>query len=286
VRDPLSQSGRVWWPGGSTSLRMSPNGGSRPRVSNRGQLWGIDAPAVVDHHSSVTSPWHDERMSTEQQCLEGDPWPFLDDNGAELVARYFDPTGGFSGGQFEHFCGGGDAPECQDAFTAADLLSVTLLDVMVPGLAAISILGELGPRLNGHLGAIPADRDLWDVPLSDVEVDSEADMLWYDLVALKGIAWVTAAKLMARKRPRLIPVYDSVVHDALSPSDGNFWLALRGELGDAGLRQRLTEMRSEAVVTEDISLLRVLDAAVWMRNRRSSAHQLPFVACPRHHRNP
>ena len=234
----------------------------------------------------VTPPWHDETMSDDHPCLEGDPWPFLDDKGVELVARYFDPTGGFSGGQFERFCGGGDAPECQDAFTPADLLSVTLLDVMVPGLAAISILGELGPHLNGHLGAIPADRDLWDVPLSEVGDGSEADKLWYDLVALEGVAFVTAAKLMARKRSRLIPVYDSVVHDALSPGDKNFWLALRSEFGDAGLRQRLTEIRAEAGVAEDISLLRVLDAAVWMRNRRASAHRLPFVACPRHHRNP
>ena len=226
-------------------------------------------------------------MSNDHPCLEGDPWPFLDDQGLGLVARYFDPTGGFSGGQFERFCGGGDAPECLDAFTPADLLSVTLLEVMVPGLAAISILGELGPHLNGHLGAIPADRDLWDVPLSDVGDDSDADKLWHDLVdRLYGVNWVIAAKLMARKRPRLIPVYDSVVKNALSPGDKNFWLALRCELGDAGLRQRLTEMRSLAGIAEDISLLRVLDAAVWMRNRHDSADPLPFVACPRHHRNP
>jgi hypothetical protein len=225
-------------------------------------------------------------VNDDQPCLEGDPWPFLNDKGVELVERYFDPTGGFSGGQFERFCGGGDAPECKHTFTPADLLSVTLLEVMVPGLAAISILGELGPHLNGHLETIPADRDLWDVPLSDVGDDSEADKLWHDLVALEGVAWVTAAKLMARKRPRLIPVYDSVVKAALSPRDENFWLALRSELGDAGLRQRLFEMRTEAGVAQDISLLRVLDAAVWMRNRLSSAHKLPFSACPRHHRNP
>ena len=114
---------------------------------------------------------------------------------------------------------------------------------MVPGLAAISILGELGPHLNGHLEAIPADRDLWDVPLSDIWEDSEADKLWHDLVALEGVAGVIAGKLMARKRPRLIPVHDSVVKAALSPrKKQNFWLALRSELGDAGLRQRLFEI--------------------------------------------
>jgi hypothetical protein len=225
-------------------------------------------------------------MNDDHPCLQGDPRPFLDGEGVELVARYFDPTGEFSGGQFERFCGGGDAPECEDAFTPADLLSVTLLDVTVPGRAAISILGELGPHLNGHLRAIPANRDLWDVPLSDVGNDSDAEKLWYDLVGLYGVNWVIAAKLMARKRPRLIPVYDSVVKHALSPSDENFWLALRSELGDADLRQRLTQMRSEAGVAEDVSLLRVLDAAVWMRNRHDSAHPLPFVTCPRHHRNP
>jgi hypothetical protein len=85
---------------------------------------------------------------------------------------------------------------------------------------------------------------------------------------------------MARKRPRLIPVFDSVVHDALSPGDENFWLALRCELGDAGLRERLTEMRAAAGIAQEISLLRVLDVAVWMRNRRDSVDKLPFVAHP------
>ena len=226
-------------------------------------------------------------MRNEHPCLEGDPWPFLDGQGVEDLNRYFDPTGGFSGGQFDRFCGTGYAPECRDTFTPADLLSVTLLEVMVPGLAAISILGELAPHLNGHLGAIPTDCDLWDASLSDVGVGSEADKLWHDLVdRLYGVSWVIAAKLMARKRPRLIPVYDSVVKQALSPRDDNFWLALRSELGDTGLRQRLAEMRAEAGVAEDISLLRILDAAVWMRNRHSSDHKLPFVACPRHHGSP
>jgi Family of unknown function (DUF6308) len=225
-------------------------------------------------------------MNDDYPCLEGDPRPFLDDKGVKLVARYFDPTGEFSGGRFDRFCGGGDAPECKDTFTPADLLSVTLLEVMVPGLAAISILGEMGPHLNEHLRAIPADCDLWDAPLSDVGDDSDANKLWHDLVdRLYGVNYVIAAKLMARKRPRLIPIYDSVVRAALSPSDKNFWLALRSELGDTALRQRLTDMRAEAGVAQDISLLRILDAAVWMRNRRSSVDPLPFVACPRHPRN-
>jgi hypothetical protein len=198
------------------------------------------------------------------------------------VALYFDPTGGFSGGQFDRFCGGGDAPEWMDFFTPADLLSVTLLEVTVPGLNAISILGKCGPHLSGHLKSIPADCDLWDAPLSDVGDDSEADKLWQHLVDFDGVNKTIAAKLMARKRPRLIPVYDSVVKAALSPGDKNFWLALRSELHDADLRQRLAELRAYARVGDSVSLLRVLDAAVWMRNRRDSNDKLPFESCPRH----
>jgi hypothetical protein len=221
-------------------------------------------------------------MRYDHPCLEGDPWPFLDDRGVELVARYFDPASVFSGGQFERFCERGDAPEYKDRFTPADLLSVTLLDVTVPGLATIAILGDLAGHLSEHLGAIPTDMDLWDAPLRCIEKGSEVDRLWWDLVRLDGVASVIAAKLIARKRPRLIPVYDSVLKKALSPTDKEFWLALRTELGHSALRRRLAEMRTLSGVADDISLLRILDASVWMRNRRSSRHKLSFSPCPRH----
>lgn len=48
----------------------------------------------------------------------------------------------------------------------------------------------------------------------------------------------TANKLLARKRPRLIPVHDSVLAMALQPDEGEYWETLRAALRD-GLQAEL-----------------------------------------------
>jgi hypothetical protein len=93
------------------------------------------------------------------------------------------------------------------------------------------------------------------------------------------MGWVTTHKLMARKRPRLLPVYDTVVKAALQPEGDEFWLPLRTELLDPWLVNRLAAVKDVAGLDEQISLLRVLDVAVWMRNRRASDCRLEFVPC-------
>lgn len=77
---------------------------------------------------------------------------------------------------------------------------------------------------------------------------------------------MTAAKLLARKRPHLLPVYDQVVKAALQPRSGRFWEPLWEELQDVRLVDRLEAVRSEAGVDGAVSLLRILDFAIWMRN--------------------
>jgi len=42
------------------------------------------------------------------------------------------------------------------------------------------------------------------------------------LRTLPGVDWVTAGKLMAAKRPRLIPILDNKVKNFLQPPDGFF----------------------------------------------------------------
>jgi hypothetical protein len=72
------------------------------------------------------------------------------------------------------------------------------------------------------------------------------------------------SKLMAAKRPRLIPVRDSVVRQIL-PSTGQVWADLREALGDEALRTRIEHATSTAPA--HVSLLRRLDVALWMRGR-------------------
>ncbi|MFF7756009.1 DUF6308 family protein [Streptomyces sp. NPDC007971] len=190
------------------------------------------------------------------------------------------PPGGmpFTGSRFEHLAGGGDRPEVADRFTAEDLVAVQTLSVTVPAPVALDILeGRLGARLSGLLQAIPRDIDMVDAEADVLAEGSPADQAWSLLCAQYGVDWVIAGKLLARKRPRLLPVYDKVVRCALGRPRPSFWLALHAALreNDRALHRELLALRQVAGVPETVSALRICDVAVWM-GHRAEGH-----ACPR-----
>jgi hypothetical protein len=218
---------------------------------------------------------------SKEHCLAGDVNKFLDGRGIELVRKYFDPAAQFSGASFGRFAGGGDAVGHRYAFTAEDLVAVTLLDVSVPGQAALEILDKRSSEFNALLAEVPYDLDLWDAPASVVDDSSPAAILWDSLRKLPDMGPAKTHKLMARKRPRLLPVFDSVVKKALQPHRRSVWLPFWYELQDETLIARLAEIHEAAGLDEQIPLLRVLDVAVWMRNRKKSKWQLAFTPCPK-----
>ncbi|MCA1707320.1 MAG: DUF6308 family protein, partial [Actinobacteria bacterium] len=59
------------------------------------------------------------------------------------------------------------------------------------------------------------------------------------LRSLPGVDWVIAGKLGARKRPKLMPVLDSVTMPTLSAPAGNVWAMLRSSLSDEERRERI-----------------------------------------------
>ncbi|MET9593186.1 DUF6308 family protein [Streptomyces sp. NPDC006516] len=184
----------------------------------------------------------------------------------------------FTGSRFEHLAGGGDRLGIADRITAEDLVAVQTLSVTVPAPVALDLLeGRLGTRLSGLLQAIP-----WDIDMVDAEADvlaegSPADQAWHLLCGQYGVDWVIAGKLLARKRPRLLPVYDRVVRCALGRPRPSFWLALHAAMGadDRALHRQLLALRHVAGVPETVSVLRICDVAVWM-GHRAEGH-----ACPR-----
>ncbi|MFD9051771.1 DUF6308 family protein [Streptomyces zaomyceticus] len=183
----------------------------------------------------------------------------------------------FTGSRFEHLAGGGDRPGIADRFTAEDLVAVQTLSVTVPASVALDLLeGRLGARLSGLLQAIPTDIDMVDAEADVLAEGSPADQAWHLLCAQNGVNWVIAGKLLARKRSRLLPVYDKVVRCALCRPRPSFWLALHAALreDDAALHRRLLELRQVAGVPETVSALRVCDVAVWM-NHRALGHACP-----------
>ncbi|MFE4660562.1 DUF6308 family protein [Streptomyces hydrogenans] len=185
-------------------------------------------------------------------------------------------AGAFTGGRFEHLAGGGDRRQVADRFTAEDLVAVQTLSVTVPAPVALDLLeGPLGTQLSELLRDIPSNTDLVDADASVITDGSPAYRAWRLLEDQYKIGWVTAGKLLARKRPRLLPVYDRVVRCALGHPP-SFWTDLRTALreDDAALHHRLLRLRQIAGLPKTVSALRVADVAVWM------AHPAPGHRCP------
>lgn len=193
-----------------------------------------------------------------------------------LVREYFQrprgDRGGFTGAWFEHLGGGGDREDVQDGYTATDLVAVTMLSVSVPPRAAKVLLEEEPDRFSELLGRIPTGAtiltDEGQAQLRDS--NSPANELWRALDGLHGVGWVTAGKLLARKRPHLVPVWDRDVSAYLG-GPSNTWTMFADAFRDEALVARLEEVRSDAGV-QGVSLLRVLDVVMWRTAHGPESH--------------
>ncbi|WP_298254693.1 DUF6308 family protein [uncultured Arthrobacter sp.] len=193
---------------------------------------------------------------------------------AALVRRYYTPLAGHTiprtGTRFDGWAGGGDHPDVADRITADDLVAVSFLSVDIKGRAAIGLLETYAEEITGLLEQLPVDVDLWTTDIDEFEAPgSPANELW-DLIRGKkygkwGIGPTRASKIMARKRPRLIPIYDSVVRPLMGLTNSAAqWTTWHAALKDTGLPERLEAIRQAAEAPEHISTLRVMDIVLWM----------------------
>lgn len=184
----------------------------------------------------------------------------LDDT-PSLLERYFadDAPGGarFTGRWFERHAANTDPFR----FEAGDLLAVEALSVQVPPEAAASLLLASGTVYDALLRQLPVGVPLWEV--NPVVLDGPASELHAALDQLPGVGWVTAGKLMAAKRPGLIPILDEKVRTLATPPEGQFWASMR-ELLVAVTRREEIE-RHLAAAPGHVTLLRRIDVVLWMR---------------------
>jgi hypothetical protein len=93
----------------------------------------------------------------------------------------------------------------------------------------------------------------------------------------RDVGHVIAGKLIARKRPRLIPVYDRVL-SCLFGAPNHLWLRRHHQLaannGKFGVT--LADLHAGAQTPATVSLLRVLDVVLWIGHRET--HQ--SNSCP------
>ena len=154
-----------------------------------------------------------------------------------------------------------------DEIIADDLLAVSLLDITWRPQAIRILLGSHQRRLSAMLAAIPQATDLWDASSDTMR---PIDALWDALTAIDGVGTASATKLLARKRPRLCPISDSVVIKAVDVPHRT-WDVLRCLLQDPAARAEVEALRPATAT--GASLLRILDVALWASHSKSAAAQ-------------
>ncbi|GAA3712334.1 hypothetical protein GCM10022377_27380 [Zhihengliuella alba] len=192
----------------------------------------------------------------------------------EYFARRENGRPKYSGSHFETFGGGGLSRP--NEFSAEDLLATSLLSKPVSGQAAVGILGPAAEELSGCLSELPTDRSFEDLTEEEFarlldDSNSPAQRAW-DLLRQHEDPWwigpTAASKLLARKRPQLIPVYDSFVKAQAGLSgSGKQWTLWREAFQHDGFVRTLREIR-DASAGRQLSLLRVLDVVLWMHHAR------------------
>ncbi|MDO8144927.1 DUF6308 family protein [Isoptericola sp. 178] len=198
--------------------------------------------------------------------------------GTASLERYYDTRGDYAGATFASI-----SPNDPYDVTGADLHALTMLSVRVGPGATRRVLDDGKPRRDLLEALAELDPN---IPLADAAPTDLANAWSLYTTAKDALAdpkvpasdpWVTAAKLVARKRPHLLPVRDTKVRALLGLAthrDGRLEIqALRALVTDAEVTDALDwaveaarergRLDDRACVFDD-EPLRILDAALWM----------------------
>lgn len=190
---------------------------------------------------------------------------------ANFIGTYFKDA--YTGSRFEFFDGGGDAEPVKNKFTYADVFAPNFLSMEVPASLGYRLVeGDLAEKASELLAKIPVGVSLHECHENPFDGDVPALALW-NLVD-SGSAPVRTSKLLARKRPHLLPILDSVVQSALMQRTTGRWKHYFQLFSDESLVKSLEDVRSSSSATNTtfpdiarLSLLRTLDIALWMEHR-------------------
>jgi hypothetical protein len=201
-------------------------------------------------------------------------WPAVivdcDTDGAlPLLTDYYgvrpNGTPRYTGAQFEKIAAlNGDL----NTLGPADFVAVSLLSVNVPKEAVIRLLAdEAAEEITKQLRAIPPDVAIVDADSDALTAGSPAGQLWEQLrFGRDGVGPTTASKLLAAKRPQLVPIWDSFVEQATGLDTKDYWRKFQSVLiaDDRRIWNWLIELQAEVpVIPDTVSPLRVLDVVLW-----------------------
>lgn len=184
------------------------------------------------------------------------------ENALSSLRAYLHP-GAYTGAWFDRI------PSAdQYAITSEDIVAVSMLSVDIPPRLSAWMLGDGAPLVRSLLEAIPIAERIGDSDSWLVE-NGPAWKLWYEIRAFTNVGRTKTSKLLARKRPRLIPIYDSVVAKALGiESSKNTWVLWNEFMKGPGI----SEFREDAhnAGAAHLSDLRIIDIVIWMRRHGAS----------------
>ena len=175
-------------------------------------------------------------------------------------------------------------PNEPDRFTVTDLFAVSTLEVSIPARGARRFLVE--PTEQDEI-----DKALRSLPVGPLEKVDDADlvvmqeaytrikMALHPHGAKTSNRWVTASKLVARKRPDLFPVRDRMVagyleFDKLKTVEQEY-AVFRDLMSRADIRERIADVEeglkkraSGGGLIVESEPLRLLDVALWTYARK------------------
>lgn len=170
-----------------------------------------------------------------------------------------------------------------------DLLAPTLLNV-TPRLRGYYTLLDLRADLERWLQAIPADARLEDADKSDLASLGELFGLVDDKERTPGVGAVTLAKIMHRKRPSFVPLYDRYVwrcyvgvqHAPITRAKNRSWAMFIPLLAQAIQRDLSAEGAWFAQIADlssnvRIGRLRALDIVAWQAGHMATPTDEPAL---------
>ena len=171
-------------------------------------------------------------------------------------------------------------PSHPDRIDIADVASLSLLSVTLNATMARQLIqrstwtDELAKEL-----ALEPDRDLGDLTEAEaarLESDDGLNHAWHRISGIHGIGPTRTSKLLARKRPRLIPIWDRVIDRTLGlEGTMSYWNAFHTALTIEGraLDMRLAQLGELAGISDRFSRIRTLDILAWMHGRSRQGYE-------------
>lgn len=160
--------------------------------------------------------------------------------------------------------------------TANDITAVSMLGVEIPANKAVWLLNEGAAVTSRWLRDVPPNQAIWHAG-ADLTPGGPMWKLWDEVRAggwpepTGGMRTTKISKLLAAKRPHLVPIHDSLVEGALfSKAPTNYWAPwlewFAGESGEA-LQRAAHHVQDASGVGAHLSVLRVIDIVIWMAQK-------------------